>query len=79
LHLDILQALAYNPFFVIVLPYLIYSVVGMLYTMWTGKRVPGYRLPGWSSKCLLIVILAYWILRNVDVYPLNLLAPHDLG
>jgi len=79
LHLDIMQALAYNPFFVIVLPYLIYSLVGMLYTMWTGKRGPGYRMPSWTSKCLLFAIIAYWILRNIDVFPFNLLAPHDLG
>lgn len=79
LHLDLAQAFAYNPFFVIILPYLVFSVAGMLYTQWTGLPAPGYRLPRWTPKYLLMVILAYWLLRNIDIYPLNLLAPHDLN
>lgn len=79
LHLEFMQAIAYNPFFVLVLPYLLYSVAGMLYSTWTGKTAPGYRMPPWAAKYLLIVILSYWLMRNIDVYPLNLLAPHDLN
>ena len=77
LHLDLAQALAYNSLFVIALPFLIYGVAGMMYTLWTGNRAPG-RMPGWASKGVVFVILAYWLLRNIDVYPLNMLAPHVL-
>jgi hypothetical protein len=79
LHLDLAQALAYNPLFVLALPYLIFAVFCMLYTMWTGKLAPYGRMPGWATKCLFAIIVCYWILRNIDVYPLNLLAPHDLN
>lgn len=79
LHLDIAQALAYNPLFVIILPYLILSGVGMLYTFWTGRHAPGYRMPSGAAKYILVVVFAYWIMRNIDVYPLNLLAPHELN
>jgi len=79
LHLEVAQALAYNPLFVIVLPYLIFSAAGMLYSLWTGRRAPGYRMPSGAAKYILVVVFAYWILRNIDVYPLNLLAPHELN
>jgi hypothetical protein len=79
LHLDLMQALAYNPFFVLILPYLLFGLAEMLYTVWTGKRPRGARAPRWTTKFLLIVIFAYWILRNIDVYPLTLLAPHELN
>ena len=79
LHLDIEQALAWNPLFVILMPFLVFGALRTMYTMWTGKTAPGYRLPAWATKYLLGLILAYWILRNIPVYPLTLLAPHLLS
>jgi hypothetical protein len=26
-----------------------------------------------------VVFIAYWVLRNVPVYPFSLLAPHEIG
>ena len=34
--------------------------------------------PKWSPKLILVVLLAYWIARNIDVFPLCLLAPHEI-
>jgi hypothetical protein len=78
LHFDFAQALAYNPLFVLALPYLLFAVGCMLFTLWTGKRAPGGRMPLWATKWVFVLIIGYWILRNIDVYPLNLLAPHAL-
>jgi hypothetical protein len=77
LHLDLAQAFAYNPLFVVALPYLLFAVGCMLFTLWTGKRAGG-RIPPWATKWVVVLIVAYWILRNIDVVPLNLLAPHAL-
>ena len=78
LRLDFPQAFAYNPLFVLVLPLLIYSGATTAYSMWTGKRVGGIRLPAWGVALLIAALLAYWILRNIDAYPFSLLAPHEL-
>jgi hypothetical protein len=79
LHGDLEQAFAYNPLFVLMLPFLAYGAVRIAYETWTGKRMRGYRLPGWALKVFVGVLIAYWIARNIDVYPLTMLAPHQLG
>jgi hypothetical protein len=76
LHGDVRQALAYNPLFVVALPLLAVGLFRFVRDLWTGRNVPGLR--GWSVWLLFGVLLAYWVLRNVPVYPLTLLAPHQL-
>jgi hypothetical protein len=78
LHLDLPQAFAYNAAFVLASPFLAYAAGCTLYTMWTGHRVRGYRIPGWATIIVMIVLLAYSILRNIPMYPFDLLAPHQL-
>ena len=72
------QAFAYNALFVLVLPFLICGLSGTAYEMWTGKKTRSFRLPGWTLKVFLVVMLIYWIARNIDMYPFNLLAPHEI-
>jgi hypothetical protein len=78
LHGDLAQALSYNPLLVVLLPALVVGVLRGAYASWTGRPVPGRRLPGWSIQLLFWVIVAFWVLRNVDVYPFTLLTPHAL-
>ena len=72
------QAFAYNPLFVLVFPFLAYAAAGFVYETWTGGKFATVRLPPWALKLLFVALLAYFIARNVDVYPLNLLAPHEI-
>ncbi len=76
IHGDLDQALAWNPVFVLMLPFLIYSAFDLLFTMWTGRRPFAYRTPGWAIKILAGVLIAFWIVRNIPVDPENPLAPH---
>jgi hypothetical protein len=78
LHGDVAQAFAYNPLFMVASPLLLASLLQMAYGQWTGRRGPLPRLPPWSIYLIFWVIVAYWVLRNIDVYPLTLLAPHTL-
>ena len=78
LHGDVSQALAYNPLFVLTLPLLVVVGLRFLVDLWTGRPSPDRRLPRWCVYSILGLILAFWVLRNVDVYPLNLLAPQAL-
>ncbi|WP_298651328.1 DUF2752 domain-containing protein [uncultured Proteiniphilum sp.] len=66
LHLDIGAALKYNAFMVLALPYIFLGI----YLEYFGgkKRYPGiekFFFDKWSAVVLLVVIIAYWILRNL--------------
>ena len=76
LHGDVPQAFAYNPLFLLALPLLVAVGSRFLVQLWTGRPSLDRRLPSWCIYSILVVILAFWVLRNIDVYPLNLLAPH---
>jgi hypothetical protein len=79
LHLDIEQALAWNPLFVFLLPFLLIGVSRMGYQMWTGRRLAPLSLwPRWGTKAVLTLLLTYWIARNIPYEPFTLLAPHQL-
>jgi hypothetical protein len=77
LHGDLAQALAFNPMFVVALPLLLIAFGREVYHLWTGRRL-GQRLPGWVILTIFWLILSFWVLRNVGVYPFTLLAPHEL-
>jgi hypothetical protein len=77
-HGDLLQALAYNPLLVVASPLLGFGVFQIAYGLWTGQRLPLPRLPAWSIYVIFCVMVAYWILRNIPLFPLTLLAPHQL-
>jgi TRAP-type C4-dicarboxylate transport system permease small subunit len=78
LHGDLPQALAYNPLFVVALPFLAFGMYLTIHQAWTGRRLPVRSMPVWFVYAIVCVILAYWVLRNVPVYPWTLLAPHVL-
>jgi hypothetical protein len=63
-HLDLAGAWSMNPLAVLALPVL----VGYWFA-WLHRRVTGrprrYISPPWVPNTLLVVILAYWVLRNV--------------
>lgn len=77
MHGELAQAFAWNPLFVLALPLLIYGLFCLAYHGWTGRRI-GFKLSNWAQLALAVILITYWIARNIDVYPLNLLAPHEL-
>lgn len=78
LHGDLVQALAYNVFLVILLPPLAVWGLRRWYAAIRGRVVVTRRLPAWSIRVFFFLVLGYWILRNVNASPFNLLAPHKL-
>jgi hypothetical protein len=75
---DLAQAMAYNPLFVLALPFIAIGLFALAFRLWTGRRLALVRLPGWWGWAMLWLIVIYGVLRNVGVYPLTLLAPHAL-
>ncbi len=76
-----LQGLAYNPISWIVLPVLAMAVLRSLGSWaWGGtSRKPRLRLPRWFPWVIAGALILFAILRNIPVYPLTLLAPHELA
>lgn len=76
----IVQALAYNPLIIVVGPWLAVTVGSALWSWaWGGSRpAPRRQSRVWFSYLLGGLLLAFWILRNIPVYPLTLLAPHEV-
>ncbi len=75
------QAFVYNALGVILVPYLVVSVARSLWAwLWDTPPRPGRRT--WVQTKLpwafAIVLILFWILRNIPVYPFTLLAPHEL-
>ena len=70
----IVQAIDHNILTVIFLPYLIFMWGVYLLRTITGKKIvlPQFRK---APIILLIVITVFFIIRNIPVYPLSLLAP----
>ena len=74
---DLPQAMAYNALLVVLLPFGAVMSFAMAYRDWTGRRLLP-RMPQWAITTLVWLIILFGVLRNVDVYPLTLLAPHVL-
>lgn len=76
LHGHVLAALGYNAVYVATLPALFYVLAGQA-TQRLYRRVvlPPVRISGTQAKAVGWAILAFTVLRNVPLYPFDLLAP----
>ncbi len=73
------QALAYNPLMVLVSPYLLLLAVRSGWLWLWGTEPKRSLFPAKYTWVVFAVFIAYWVLRNVPVYPFTLLAPHEIG
>ena len=72
-----LQAFWRNPLGVILLPFVLVGV-GLEVAAWlygSRYRGPRVRLPMGAAWTLVVVVMSYWVLRNVPAWPFELLAP----
>jgi hypothetical protein len=78
LHGDVCQAAAYNIVALIVLLFLALSGLRRGCALLAARPVRRRPIPAWILWLLLVLILAYWLLRNLDYPPFHFLAPHEL-
>ena len=78
LHGDLAQAAAFNVLALVCLPFLAAWAVWKAYTLFARRPARGFLLPGWCIRVLFVLILAYWVLRNLTISPFDLLAPHQI-
>jgi hypothetical protein len=75
---DLLQALAWNPLAVALLP------LAALWLGWAAWRVlrqrplPAANPPRTVLRLALVFLFGFWVVRNLPFYPFALLAPHKL-
>lgn len=75
LHLDIAGALSMNPLMVAALPFVLYFLVSLARSVWTGEHFPGATLLSATGWWLVAAIVLFTILRNLPVEPFAWLAP----
>lgn len=77
LHGDIIAASGYNVLLVLSLPVLAYAAAANIYKMVNGNygRWDLIYKP-WFPKTVLVIVLSFWLLRNLPFYPFTILAPH---
>ena len=76
LHLDFAAAPGYNLLYVLLLPFIVYYLLKQYIILVFRKDVlPMFSIDGLAAKIVLVVILMFWILRNIPVFPFTLLAP----
>jgi len=75
LHARILSAVELNPLTMFLLPFLAYPLLSNVMLAVRGRRLPHVTLPPAVGWLLVVVVLLFWVLRNIPVWPLTLLAP----
>ncbi len=75
LHLNVMAALRLNPLTVLSMPFLGYAFLSRAATWIRGRPLPKIFVPAGWIWALLVIIIAFWVLRNIPAYPFALLAP----
>jgi Protein of unknown function (DUF2752) len=75
LHGHLTMAFWLNPLMILSLPFLGYSFLSYLMTGIRGRSLPNIFVPASCIRVYLGIVLLFWSLRNIPVYPLSLLAP----
>lgn len=77
LHGQVLLALRHNLLIVIILPILLYCyfIVGQIYLVRNKKYVKYLNLKPWYAYAFLVILLLFFFLRNIPLFPFTLLSP----
>lgn len=72
---DIMGALDYNILILFWAPFLSYVGISLLLTGVRGKGLPRVAPPSFLVYGFITVLMVFWVVRNIPVYPFNVLAP----
>ena len=76
IHGHLADAFKYNPFFVTVLPFIMYYILyAYLKYVFGVKRLPMFNPGKKTILTVIVILLAFFVFRNIPVYPFTLLAP----
>ena len=69
LHGDVIGAFRFNPLMMLMLPILLYALVGHTNAVMRGRPIQGNQLNAKYIWLLFFVVLSFWIFRNTPFYP----------
>ncbi|MDS1114546.1 DUF2752 domain-containing protein [Gordonia westfalica] len=69
LHGDLPAALHYNAVGVLAIGLLLLAFGAYCLRLWTGRRIRGWQNMRWSAVVVLVVVLGWFVVRNVPVEP----------
>jgi hypothetical protein len=72
------RAFGYNPLLVLFVPLFVWFFAANLATACWGPDKIKFSLPPAFAKSLLLIIVAYFVIRNIPAYPFTLLQPHSI-
>ena len=72
---NLLAAFGHNPYAILALPVIGYTYLSALLLSVSGRQLPAPLVRPTVTWWLLTAIVAFWILRNVPLYPFTVLAP----
>ena len=75
LHGHLGTAFGLNPLMVLSLPFIAYSIIKYIAAGILGRAERKIFIPSALIWSLLVVIMLFWIVRNLSFYPFSLLAP----
>lgn len=79
LHADFIQAANFNLLLVLSLPLILYSaLISLLNSFRKNQLKQQLFYSPLFVKTVLVVVVAFFILRNIPSYPFTLLAPHSI-
>ena len=74
-HGHLAAAFGLNPLMILSLPFLGYSFLSYCMVGIRGRPLPNVFVPSLVIWIYLGVVLLFWIIRNISLYPFSLLAP----
>jgi hypothetical protein len=75
MHGNLIAAFGYNPYSMLALPIIGYAFLCALLLTTFGKRLPTVFIHPAAIWGLLVAVIAFWMLRNLPLYPFTVLAP----
>lgn len=77
-HGNIISAVHYNFLMVLCLPLVFYSAVVFVLNVFRKKQIVQKIFYSTTFvRIFFVAVIVFWVIRNIPVYPFNLLAPHE--
>ena len=73
LHGDVLGAMRFNAFGVVSVLFLLWAFGAWTYGRLVGRRIVGWQHHRWSAAAALVLVSAWFVVRNVPVAPFTAL------
>lgn len=72
---ELLKAVNFNPLFFLFLPLFLYMVIVQIKSLIKTGKITNIRINYQLMRLILLIVILFWVLRNINCYPFIYLAP----